>query len=208
MKISLMVLSAGNSSGKALPINTAQFVIGRDPECNLRPASAMISKRHCAVLVKKGQVFISDFDSTNGTFINDQPIKGEVPIQNGDTLKVGPLSFKMVIEGQPAPSKPTPLPKSKSQSPAQDDDDAAAALLSVDEESGEVTVGTGPTAEESIPGGSTIMEMPAYVPPEEAAAKEAPKPEEKKPAAKKNATGAAQDAAKAILLKMKQGKRK
>src|ERR1700688_4697596 len=98
MKISLVVLSPGAAEGKSLPINVAQFVIGRDPQCNLRPASAMISKRHCAVLVKGGQVWVRDYESTNGTFINDQQIRGEVPISDGDTLKVGPLSFKLVIE--------------------------------------------------------------------------------------------------------------
>src|ERR1022692_1404945 len=132
MKISLMVLSAGSAAGKSLPVNTAQFIIGRDPECNLRPASAMISKRHCAVVVKNGTVFLRDFGSTNGTFVNDEPVKGEVPLKNGDLLKVGPLSFKVVIEGQPAPSKPTSPPKPKSADLT--DDDAAAALLSIDDD--------------------------------------------------------------------------
>src|SRR5450631_881662 len=113
MKISLMVLSAGKAAGKALPINAAQFIIGRDPQCNLRPASAMISKRHCAILVKGGQVLLRDFESTNGTFVNDEQIKGEVPLKDGDVLRLGPLSFKVVIEGMPAPSKPTPPPKPK-----------------------------------------------------------------------------------------------
>src|ERR1700722_11488679 len=116
MKISLMVLSAGKAAGKALPVNVAQFIIGRDPQCNLRPASAMISKRHCAVVVKSGQVSVRDFDSTNGTFVNETQIKGEVALKDGDILKVGPLSFKVVIEGQPAPSKPTPPPKPRSES--------------------------------------------------------------------------------------------
>src|SRR5882724_2203342 len=102
MKISLMVLSAGNSSGKALPVNVAQFVIGRDPGCNLRPASAMISKRHCALLIKAGELFLRDFDSTNGTFLNDKAVKGEVPVKDGDVLKVGPLSFKVIIEKKAA----------------------------------------------------------------------------------------------------------
>src|SRR5882672_11106225 len=106
MKISLMVLSAGSAAGKLLPVNVAQFIIGRDSGCNMRPASAMISKRHCAVLVKNGKVFLRDFDSTNGTFVNDEAIHGEVPLKDGDVLKVGPLSFKLVIEGLPAPSKP------------------------------------------------------------------------------------------------------
>jgi predicted component of type VI protein secretion system len=208
MKISLMVLSAGKAAGKALPINAAQFIIGRDPQCNLRPASAMISKRHCAVLVKGGQVLLRDFDSTNGTFVNDEQIKGEVPLKDGDVLRLGPLSFKVVIEGMPAPSKPTPPPQPKGA--AVSDEDAAAALLSVDDEDGGSSATISETAEAEVPGGSTVMDMPAFVPPEGAAAeKKDEKPEEKKPAAKApNKTGAAQDAAKAILDKMRAGRRK
>ena len=157
MKISLVVLSAGKAAGKALSITAAQFIIGRDPECNLRPASAMISKRHCAVLVKDGQVSLRDFDSTNGTFINEEPVKGEVPLKNGDIIKVGPLSFKVVIEAgtltPKPPNKTTPPP------PAADisDDDAAAAALLAFEDDG--TVGSSGAGEE-VPGGSTVMDMP------------------------------------------------
>lgn len=208
MKISLMVLSTGSAAGKALPINVAQFIIGRDPGCNLRPASAMISKRHCAVLVKNNKVFLRDFDSTNGTFVNEEPVKGEVALKDGDILKVGPLSFKVVIEGQAAPSKPTPPPKPKDAAAA--DEDAAAALLSIDDETGGVSLGASDTAgADPIPGGSTIMDMPVFLPPEEAAKDAAAKPDDKKPNTKsKHATGAAQDAAKAILDKIRQGKRK
>src|SRR2546430_17740644 len=98
MKLSLVVMTAGKSKGQAVPVNLPQFIIGRDPQCNLRPASAAISKRHCAVLVKEGKVFVRDFDSTNGTFVNDVPIKGEVPLKHEDILKIGPLEFKVVME--------------------------------------------------------------------------------------------------------------
>jgi len=91
MKLSLIVLTAGKSAGKAIPITLSQFIIGRDPQCNLRPASPMISKRHCALLVKGGKVFIRDFDSTNGTFINNEQIKGERELKHDDVLKAGPL---------------------------------------------------------------------------------------------------------------------
>jgi pSer/pThr/pTyr-binding forkhead associated (FHA) protein len=212
MKINLMVLSAGKSSGQTLPINVAQFIIGRDPECNLRPASAMISKRHCAVIVKNEQVSVRDFDSTNGTFVNEQQIKGEVPLKDGDLLKVGPLSFKVVIESKPALSKPTPPPKPRTADAM--DDDAAAALLSFDDDLG--SAASSETSEDGVPGGSTVMDMPAFAPPapsesSAAAAKpaeEANPNEKKKPDTKaKHATGAAQDAAKAILAKLKSGRR-
>jgi hypothetical protein len=56
------------------------------------------------------------------------------------------------------------------------------------------------------------MDMPAFVPQDAtdpAAEKKDEKPEDKKPAAKAPAkTGAAQDAAKAILEKMRAGRRK
>lgn len=208
MRISLMVLSAGKAAGKALPINVAQFIIGRDPECNLRPASAMISKRHCTVIVKNGRVFMRDFESTNGTFVNDQQIKGEVEIKDGDVLKVGPLSFKAVIEGQPAPVKEAPKPAPEpALADISDDDAAAAAFLSVDgEDEGNVSVGTSETAEDSVPGGTTVMDVPAFTPKE---SEPAAKPEEKKPAPKKPApAGDARDAARAILDKLRTGKRK
>jgi pSer/pThr/pTyr-binding forkhead associated (FHA) protein len=210
MKISLVVLSAGSAAGKALVVNDAQFLIGRDPQCNLRPASAMISKRHCAVRVKGEQAFLRDFDSTNGTSLNDTPVKGEVLLKDGDVLKVGPLSFKIVIERtKSAPTKPTPPPKPRNA--AETDEDAAAALLSIDDESGDVSMGTKETAEDAALSGSTVMDIPAFVPPgdspSEAKSPEA-KPEEKKDGPKKHAQGAAQDAARAILEKLKQGKRK
>jgi len=207
MKISLMVLSTGSAAGKALAITTPQFTIGRDPGCNLRPASAMISKRHCAVLVKQDKVVLRDFESTNGTFVNDQQVKGEVVLKNDDVIKVGPLTFKVVIEG--ATAKPTPPPKPKTAETT--DEDAAAALLSIDDATGDVSVSNAEMAEDHIPGGSTVMDMPAFVPGdgEPKPAAEEKKPDDKKGSGKaKHATGAAQDAAKAILEKMRQGKRK
>ncbi len=213
MKISLMVMSVGNSAGKTLPINVAQFIIGRDPQCNLRPGSAMISKRHCAVLVKNGQVFLRDFDSTNGTFVNDQQVKGEVPLHDGDVLKVGPLSFKVVIEGVPAPKKSTATtPPPVQKTAAGTDDDAAASLLSTEEDAAPEGTAAMESADDHIPEGSTVMDIPMFKPTEEPAPpKEADtvKVEERKPKLPKSKSNgsAAQDAAKALIERMRSGQR-
>lgn len=215
MKISLMVLSAGKAAGKALPITSAQFIIGRDPECNLRPASAMISKRHCAVIVRNGQVFLRDFDSTNGTFVNEQQLKGETALKDGDILKVGPLSFKVLIEGQPAAKPVAPAPKATPEpvlADISDDDAAAAAYLSLGgEEDNHSSSELSETSEDSVPGGTTVMDVPA-IPAEmpKEAAPAVPRAEERKPAPgpkKPASTGAAQDAARAILDKLRTGRR-
>jgi pSer/pThr/pTyr-binding forkhead associated (FHA) protein len=106
MNIALVVAS-GAHQGKQIPMLGAQFVIGRDEGCNLRPASPAISKKHCAILVKTGRVYIKDLGSTNGTFVNDNVITEEQELLPGDRVKVGPLEFTLQLTGR---SDSTPLP--------------------------------------------------------------------------------------------------
>lgn len=113
MKLSLVVQTQGPNQGKVLEIKLSQFVVGRDPQCHLRPASPMISKRHCAVLQRDGKAFVRDFDSTNGTFVNNEQVKGEIELHNGDQLKMGPLMFTVRIEATTPVNRPTPPPPTK-----------------------------------------------------------------------------------------------
>jgi predicted component of type VI protein secretion system len=199
MKLSLVVMTPGKSTGQVIPINLAQFVIGRDPQCNLRPASALISKRHCALIIRGEKAFIRDFDSTNGTALNDQPIKDEIELQNKDRLKVGPLLFEVQLETKPTVSRPTPPPPTKKPAEAPrptentDDDSIAAMLLSLQDEGGSSTA---PQTGVEIPDGSTVMDISA-VPPEEAAAQA----KEEKAVKSKAIQGNTSTAAKAILEK-------
>ena len=201
MKVSLVVLTAGNSAGQTIPVTLAQFVIGRDPQCNLRPASALISKRHCALIQKSGRVHVHDFNSTNGTFINDEQLTGEKPIQNGDVLKLGPLAFRVVIESSVAVNKPTPIP---AKAGAADDDHVAAILLSLQDDADP----SKPVGGDEVPGGSTVMQMLATpdASKTEQNATEEKKPDDKagdkakKPDAKTDQASSS-SAAKAILEK-------
>lgn len=113
MKLSLVVLTPGPNQGKLLEIKLSQFVVGRDPQCQLRPASPMISKRHCAILQREAKAFIRDFGSTNGTFVNNEAIKGEIELHNGDQLKIGPLLFEVRLEVSAPVNRPTPPPPTK-----------------------------------------------------------------------------------------------
>jgi predicted component of type VI protein secretion system len=118
MPFSLVVRSSGKLEGQKLEIKLAQFLIGRDPQCHLRPASPLISKRHCVLTQRDGKAFIRDFDSTNGSFINDQPVQGEAELHNGDSLKIGPLLFEVQLDSTPAPvNRPTPPPPTRSAPP-------------------------------------------------------------------------------------------
>jgi pSer/pThr/pTyr-binding forkhead associated (FHA) protein len=202
MKMSLVVLTEGKLLGKSIPITLSQFIIGRDPQCQLRPASALISKRHCAVIVRGAKIFVRDFDSTNGTFVNDEPVKGEREVKHDDTLKVGPLTFRVVVEGASVPvNKPTPLPQVLADQTGEDDS-VAAMLLDLADEGKPQTPG-----EEKVPDGSTTMETIAGVGPEGTIAEgdtktqQAAKPAAKAPDKKKANDGDTSAAAQAILQK-------
>jgi pSer/pThr/pTyr-binding forkhead associated (FHA) protein len=202
MKLSLVVLTPGKMEGKSIPIKITQFLIGRDPQCNLRPASALISKRHCALSMRGDRVFVRDFDSTNGTRVNDQPVKGEQEVFNQDQLSVGPLLFRVMLEGSPAVSKPTPMPPTTPAS-SPDDEAAAAMLLSLQDEPAGPGPGTNVDSE-GVPTGSTVMDIinpadPNPTPPVETA--EAGQGAAERERAAKTASGNTSSAAKAILEK-------
>ena len=110
MKVSLVVAS-GAHQGKVIPLTGPQFLIGRDTQCHLRPASQAISKRHCGILVRDGKVYVKDFGSTNGTTVNEELIKdSEIAVVNGASLKLGPLDFIIQIELRAPNPDGTPLP--------------------------------------------------------------------------------------------------
>lgn len=143
MKVSLVVAS-GVHQGKAIPIVGPQFVIGRDPTCQLRPASQAVSKQHCAVLVRDGKVYVRDMGSTNGTQLNDATLKGEErEVRPNDLLKVGPLDFTVRIEPTVPKEDGTPLPE---RSP-----ETAAALAAVKAATAAAAASPAPPARNATP---------------------------------------------------------
>jgi predicted component of type VI protein secretion system len=118
MKVSLLVAS-GAHQGKVIPVTGSQFLIGRDAQCHLRPASQAISKRHCGVMIRDGKVYIKDFGSTNGTTVNDEVLKDtEVMVESGASLKLGPLDFLVQIEKTAIHPDGTPLPSANPETAA------------------------------------------------------------------------------------------
>lgn len=94
MEAHLVVLE-GKHLGAKVRLPATQFVIGRDPSCHLRPVSTDVSKFHCAIARMGNRVLLRDLNSTNGTFLNDQPVSGTTAVHNGDVLRVGPLQFRI-----------------------------------------------------------------------------------------------------------------
>ncbi|MEM9411903.1 MAG: FHA domain-containing protein, partial [Planctomycetota bacterium] len=86
-------------------ISVPEFIIGRGEEAHLRPSSELISRQHCAIRLKDGRVEIEDMGSRNGSFVNDEQIAGVHQAKSGDRLRVGRLTFEVVIDPVVASAK-------------------------------------------------------------------------------------------------------
>jgi predicted component of type VI protein secretion system len=90
----------GRHHGRVIPLATKKFLIGREQDCHLRPNSELVSRHHCVITVDDFSVHVRDLGSTNGTFVNDQRVRGEVLLNSGDRIRVGKLDFELAI-GEP-----------------------------------------------------------------------------------------------------------
>jgi len=94
-----LVVESGVYAGRSLRVSGPLYVIGRDPQCNLRPASESVSRRHCEIQLGSGWVTVRDLGSMNGTIVNGYRLKNDArAIRDGDRLEVGPLVFTVRIE--------------------------------------------------------------------------------------------------------------
>jgi len=85
-------------------VDTEQ-TIGRDPGNSACIDSKKISRHHARIYLKDQEWVIEDLKSTNGVFVNDERVK-EAPLRHGNIVKLGPFSFRFVLEQPPLPTQP------------------------------------------------------------------------------------------------------
>jgi pSer/pThr/pTyr-binding forkhead associated (FHA) protein len=104
MEVKLVVVG-GKQSGTEIPIRAPKFLIGRGEECQLRPQSHLISRKHCAISIVEGQAAIEDFGSTNGTFVNGEKLEQPRTLRDGDRIKVGMFELEFRVRRDAAEAK-------------------------------------------------------------------------------------------------------
>jgi pSer/pThr/pTyr-binding forkhead associated (FHA) protein len=162
MKASLLV-TQGAHKGREIPISVSPFVIGRDPQCHLRPTSAMISRRHCALVLEPGKLVLRDFGSTNGTLVNDRRIQGEQELHNDDRLRLDTLVFVVRIEATAWAEEGGARPPERSPAELADEEAVAALLLELQDDHTPVSGGISPSQEEPSLG-QTVLQTGGLVP--------------------------------------------
>ena len=57
----------------------------------------MVSRHHCVFTLDDYTLRLRDLGSTNGTLLNEERLRGEAALKEGDRVQIGPLVFEIRI---------------------------------------------------------------------------------------------------------------
>lgn len=87
---------------KEFELGRKAITMGRGTDADVRLPDKLASRIHCGISYKDGKYYIRDFDSRNGTLVNDRSIE-VCQINPGDRIRVG----DMVLTLEASPRKGT-----------------------------------------------------------------------------------------------------
>lgn len=99
--MALLIQFTENGAGIKLPVNKQKMTIGRDTANDISLDDELVSKTHASleVMITDDNVeyFIQDLNSTNHTFVNDEPIDLH-KLKDGDMIRIGMIDFRFVSQ--------------------------------------------------------------------------------------------------------------
>jgi pSer/pThr/pTyr-binding forkhead associated (FHA) protein len=93
--LALEFIEPSERSGQRVDVETG-VTIGRASDCDLSLQDTYLSSRHARVANDEGDLSIEDLGSTNGTYVNQELVKGRVHLERGDVVQVGGVLFEVV----------------------------------------------------------------------------------------------------------------
>jgi two-component system, cell cycle response regulator len=90
-----LVVIFGAEIGRRIALEGTEVVVGRASTADLVLDSDSVSRTHAIVSRTSRGFVLRDQDSTNGTFVNDQPIR-ERALKDGDQIRIGRAMLKFL----------------------------------------------------------------------------------------------------------------
>ena len=82
----------GHETGSAYEIPTRGATLGRG-DVEIRLDDPFASAQHARISREGHVVVIEDLGSTNGTYLNEEPLSGPQPLHPGDRIRIGDCEF-------------------------------------------------------------------------------------------------------------------
>jgi pSer/pThr/pTyr-binding forkhead associated (FHA) protein len=92
------------AQGNPIEVDAQSTLIGRDKTAGIRLTESSVSRKHATIERRGPQWVITDGGSANGTFLDDVQVAESV-LKDGQTLRLGAVSFKVEVEEEPTPTQ-------------------------------------------------------------------------------------------------------
>lgn len=92
-----LVAYAGAALGRVFPLAAGQVIVGRAPDSGVPLLDGEVSRQHARFRVEAGRVLVEDLESTNGTQVNGDPVRGVAELRPGDRIAIGSHVLKLVF---------------------------------------------------------------------------------------------------------------
>ena len=171
-----LILSMDGLVLKEIPLTKERTTIGRKPHNDIQIDNLAISGEHSVIVTILNDSFLEDLNSTNGTYVNGQPIKKHF-LQNNDVVELGKYKLKYINE--------TP-----SQTTAADFEKTMVLRPDLMKKTVEQTAAKSPSMSDTQIGMKAVDTHTGMAPPAPAAASAAPPPQAVAPGAIQILTGA------------------
>src|SRR4051812_10872313 len=90
-----LVVLFGAEIGRRIELEGKDIVIGRASSADLQLDSDSVSRTHAIISRTSRGFIVRDQESTNGTFVNDQPVR-ERALKDGDQIRIGRAMLKFL----------------------------------------------------------------------------------------------------------------
>ena len=96
--VALLTVEQGQDIGKPFILKNDIETIGRGKDATVRIDCDGVSRSHARIEnLGDGKFEIVDLNSTNGTFVNEQPCDGRMPLADGNKVRLGDTVLKLII---------------------------------------------------------------------------------------------------------------
>jgi pSer/pThr/pTyr-binding forkhead associated (FHA) protein len=93
----ITLTSQAEGSSKHEQYAKSVVILGREAGCDFSLDDQTVSSRHARLAYHKQQWWLEDLASTNGTYLNELPVKTPVVITHGDQLRLGHVGVRIEI---------------------------------------------------------------------------------------------------------------
>ncbi|HRD33632.1 MAG TPA: FHA domain-containing protein [Rhodocyclaceae bacterium] len=103
-----LILSMDGLVLKEIPLDKERLTIGRKPNNDIQIDNLAISGQHAVITTILNDAFLEDRNSTNGTYVNGQPIKKHV-LQSNDVVELGKYRLRYIVDSAQPGLSPSEL---------------------------------------------------------------------------------------------------